>query len=157
MRILKTEKGMTLPQENYTQSILEQFNLQHCKPNKTPEENNLKLEKAQEDSVRVDSHEFTSLLGSLLHLAKQTRPDIMWITNVLSRFMKHPIVELFNAGKRVLRYLHHTRSLRMFFPSTSDSTLVGETHADWSGDLNDKRSTTSYYFKLGDSGGSVSW
>ena len=56
-----------------------------------------------------------------------------------------------------MRYLQHTKSLRLFFPSTSDSTLVGETDADWSGDVNDRRSTKGYYFRLGDSGGSVSW
>ena len=118
--------------------------MQDCKPSKTPAENNLKLEVAQEDSVRVDSHEFRSLVGSLLYLAKQTRPDIMWITNVLSRFMNDPTVEHFNAVKRVLRYLQHTKSLRLFFPSTSNSTLVGEIDADWSGDVNDRRSTTGY-------------
>ena len=148
MRILKTEKGITLDQDKYTQNILEQFNMQDCKPSKTPAENNLKHEVAQEDSLRVDSYEFSILVGSLLYLAKQTRPDIMWITNVLSRFMNDPTVEHFNAGKRVLRYLQHTKSLRLFFPSTSNSTLVGETDADWSGDVNDRRSTTGYYFKL---------
>ena len=131
--------------------------MQDCKPSKTPAQNSLKLEVAQEDSVRVDSHEFRSLLGSLLYLAKQTRPDIMWITNVLSRFLNDPTVEHFNSGERVLRHLQHTKSLRLFFLSTSDSTLFGETDADWSGDVNDRRSTTRYYFKLGDSGGSVSW
>ena len=82
MRILKTEKGITLDQEKYNQNILEKFNMQDGKPSKTPSENSLKLEVAQENSVRVDSHEFRSLVGSLLYLAKQTRPDIMWITNV---------------------------------------------------------------------------
>ena len=160
MRILKTEKGITLDQEKYTQNILEQFNMQDCKPSKTPAENNLKIEVAQDDShvrvdshefrslvssVRVDSHEFRSLVVSLLYLAKQTRPDITWITNVLSRFMNDPTVERFNAGKRVLRYLQHTKSLRLFFPSTCHSTLVGETDADWSGDVNDRRLTTGFH------------
>ena len=57
----------------------------------------------------------------------------------------------------MLRYLQHTKSLRLFFPSTSDSTIVGETDADWSGDVNDRRWTTGYYFKLGNIGGPVSW
>ena len=77
MRILKTKKEMNLDQEKYTQNILEKFNMQDCKPSKPPLENNLKLERAQEDSVRVDSHELRSLVGSLLYLAKQNRPDIM--------------------------------------------------------------------------------
>ena len=38
MRILKTEKGITLNQEKYTQNILEQFSMQDCKPSKTPAE-----------------------------------------------------------------------------------------------------------------------
>ena len=126
----KNRRKITLGQERYTQNILEQFNMQDCKPSKTPAKNNLKLEIAQEDSVKVDSHEFRSLVSSLLYLAKQTIPDIMWITNVLSRFMNDPTVHHFNAGKRVLRYLQHTKSLRLFFPSTSNSTLVGEPDAD---------------------------
>ena len=105
----------------------------------------------------VNSQEIRSLLGLLIFLAKQTRPDIMWMTNVLSRFMNDPTFQHFNAGKRVLRYLQHTKSLRLFFPSTSNSTLVGETNANWSGDVNDRRSTTGYYFQLGDSRRSVSW
>ena len=79
--------------------------MQDVKPSNTTIENNLKLELAQEDSLRVDSHEFRSLVGSLLYLAKPTRPDIMWITNALSRFMNDPIVAHFNADKRVLRCL----------------------------------------------------
>ena len=82
MRILRIEKGITLDQEKCTQNIFEQFNMQDCKPSKTPAENNLKLEIAQEDSIKVDSYEFRSLVGSLLYIAKQIRPDIIWITNV---------------------------------------------------------------------------
>ena len=70
--------------------------------------------------------------------------------------MNDPTVEHFNACKRVLRYLKHTKSPRRFLPSTSNSTLVGETDAVWSADVIDRRSTTGYYFKLEDDGGSVS-
>ena len=76
---------------------------------------NLKLEVAQKYSVRIDSHEFRSLVGLLRYLAKQTRPDIMRITNVLSRFMNDPTNDHFNAGKLVLRYLQYTKSPR-FYP-----------------------------------------
>ena len=139
MAILKTEEG-------------EQFNMHDCKPSKTTADNSLRLEVTQEDSVRVDSKEFRSQVGSLLYLAKNTRPDILWFTNVFSRFMNSPTVEHFNAGNRVLRYLQHIKFLTRFFPSTSNSTLVGETDAAWSADVIDKRLTTGYYFKLEDDG-----
>ena len=41
-----------------------------------PAESNLK---PQEDSAKVDSYEVRSLVGSLLYLANQSRPDIIWI------------------------------------------------------------------------------
>ena len=131
--------------------------MQNCKPSRTPAENNLILEVAQDDSVKVDSHEFRSLLGSLLYLARQTRPDIMWIANVLSHFMNDPAVVRFDAGNCLLKYLRNTISLRLVFPFNINNTLVSETDADWSGNKNDRRSTTGYYFKLRDSRGSVSW
>ena len=158
MRILKTEKGITLDQEKYTQKILEQFHMQYCKRCKIPAKNNLKLEKAHEDLVRGHSQEFRSQVGSILYLSKHiNRPDIMWDPNFLSPFVNDPTVVHFNNGKRVLRCLQHTKYLRLFFSSTSNSTLVGKTDADWNGDVNDRRSTTRYYFKLRDSGGSVIW
>ena len=140
-RFLECEfiKQKSLDQEKYSQNILEEFNMQNCKPSKTPAKNNLNFEVAQEDSVGVESHEFRSLVGSLIYLAKQTRPDVMWITNVLSRFMNDSTVEHFNAGNCVLRYLQHTKALGLIFPSTNNSTPVGETDADWSADVNDKQ------------------
>ena len=91
-------------------------------------------------------------VGSLLYIFKETRPDIKCITIVISRFMNDPTVENFNADKHVLRCLQHTKSLRLFFSSSSNSTIVGETDAYWSGDVNDRQSTIGHYFKLEDSG-----
>ena len=71
--------------------------------------------------------------------------------------MNERTVKHFNAGKRVLRYLPHTISLRLFYPLASNTILVGETDGDWSVDVNDRRLTKGYHFKLGDNGGSVSW
>ena len=34
---------------------------------------------------------------------------------------------------------------------------MGDSDADWSGDLNDRRSTTGYYFKFEGDGGAISW
>ena len=34
---------------------------------------------------------------------------------------------------------------------------MGESDADWSGDVNDRKSTTGYYFKLNGRGAALSW
>ena len=46
--------------------------MQDCKPSKTLAEININSEVAREDSARVDSHEFRSIVVSLIYLAKQT-------------------------------------------------------------------------------------
>ena len=61
------------------------------------------------------------------------------------------------AGKRVLRYLQATKSLKLVYPRDSDYNLTGGSDADWSGDPDDERSTIGYFFKLGFNGGAVSW
>ena len=131
--------------------------MQDSNPSKTPAENNLKLVKAAEVEQLVDETLYRSLVGSLLYIAKQTRPDIVWIVNVLSRFMDKPANSHWLAGKRVLRYLQATKSLKLVYPRDSDHNLTGESDADWSGDHDDRRSTTGYFFKMGFSGGAVSW
>ena len=60
------------------------------------------------------------------------------------------------AGKRLLRYLQATKSLKLVYPGDNDFNRTGESDAEWSGDQDDRRSTTGYLFKLGFSGGAVS-
>ena len=49
------------------------------------------------------------------------------------------------------------KSLKLVYPRDSDYNLTGESDADWSGDHDDRRSSTGYFFNLGFSGGAVSW
>ena len=39
----------------------------------------------------------------------------------------------------------------------SNLDIIGDSDADWSGDLNDRKSTTGYYFKFEGTGGAISW
>ena len=141
----------------YIESVVENFSMQDCNSSKTAAENNLRLVKATDSETMVDERLYRSLVGSLLYIAKQTRPDLVWIVNVLSRFMDKANNTHRLARKRVLRYLQATRSLKLFYSRDSDFNLHGESDADWSGDHDDTRSTTGYFIKLGLSGGAVSW
>ena len=157
MQVSEDSEKIILDQETYIESVIEKFSMQDSNPSKTPAENNLTLIKATEDEQLVEETLYRSLVGSLLYISKQTRPDRVWIVNVLSRFMDKPANSHWLAGKRVLRYLQATKSLKLVYPRDSDFNLTGESDADWSGDHDDRRSTTGYFFKLGFSGGPVSW
>ena len=128
-----------------------------CKAVAKPAEVNLKLIKSNEEQKLVNPKLYRSLVGSLLFIGKQTRPDILHIVNQLSRFLDKPDESHWKAAKHVLRYLKGTTDLRLTFLKNYNSDITGDSDADWSGDLNDRKPTTGYYFKFEGSGGAISW
>ena len=158
MQILRTHDKITVDQKKYIETVLQQFNMSDCKAVATPGEVNLKLVKSDDEEQKlVDLKLYRSLVGSLLFISKQTRPDILHIVNQLSRFLDKPNESHWKAAKHVLRYLKGTIDLRLTFLKNSNSDIIGDSDADWSGDLNDRKSTTGYYFKFEGNGGAISW
>ena len=84
LRIRREEGKVTVGQERYIDTMLERFQMDQCKPSRTPADLNLKLQTEQNGDDEVDQRIYRSLVGSLLYLAKQTRPDIMFTVNILS-------------------------------------------------------------------------
>ena len=158
MQILRTHDKITVDQKKYVETVLQQFNMSDCKAVATPGEVDLKLVKSDDEEQKlVDPKLYRSLVGSLLFIGKQTRPDILHIVNQLSRFLDKPNESHWKAAKHILRYLKGTIDLRLTFLKNSNSDIIGDSDADWSGDLNDRKSTTGYYFKFEGNGGAISW
>ena len=157
LRIRREEGKVTVDQERYIETMLERFQMDQCKPSRTPADLNLKLQTAQNGDEEVDQRIYRSLVGSLLYLAEQMRPDIMFTVNILSRHMNAPTNQHWMCGKRLLRYLQGSKGLKLTYTKEASYDLVGESDADWSGDVNDRKSTTGYYFKLNGRGAALSW
>ena len=47
--------------------------------------------------------------------------------------------------------------LKLTYTKEASYELVGESDADWSGDVHNIKSTTGYYFKLNGRGAALSW
>ena len=77
LRIRREEGKVTVDQDRYTETMLGRFQMDQCKPSRTPADSNLKLQTAQNGDEEMDQRIYRSLAGSLLYLAKQTRPDII--------------------------------------------------------------------------------
>ena len=157
MQILRSHDKITVDQKKYIETFLQQFNMSDCKAVATPEEVNLKLVKSNEEQKMVDPKLYRSLVGSLLFIGKQTRPDILHIVNQLLRFFDKPDESHWKTAKHVLRYQKETTDLRLIFFKYSSSDIIGDSDAGWSDDLNDRLSTTGYYFKFEGSGSAISW
>ena len=157
LRIRQEEGKVAVDQERYIETMLERFQMDQCKPSGTPADLNLKLPTAENGDDEVDQGMYRSLVGSLLYLDKQTRPDIMFTVNILSRHKNAPTNQHWLCRKRLLRYLQGSKGLTLTYTTEASYDLVGESDADCSGDVNDRKATTGYYFKLNGRGAALSW
>jgi hypothetical protein len=87
----------------YVEKILRKFKMVGCKPMATPLAVNEKLKK-EDGGKKVDATLYKSLVGNLLYFTA-TRPYVMFVASLLSRFMHSPSHFHFVAAKRVLKYI----------------------------------------------------
>ncbi len=157
-------KTMKITQELYNNKLMKQFNMDKMKPTNTPT-NNYKLSSQDspdinEESNIVDKKIYESMVGSLLYSSISTRPDISYAVSVISRYMKNPGQKHEEAAIKILRYLKGTVNTGLEYnckDQLNNKELIIDAYcdADWSGDLDDRKSTTGYVIKL--NGCSISW
>ncbi|CAL9016013.1 unnamed protein product [Prunus brigantina] len=153
IEINQEEDGIFICQKKYTKNLLKKFKMYGCKTVATPFITNEKLRK-EDGSSKANESVYRSLIGSLLYLTT-TRPDIMYATSLLSRFMQNPSQIHYGAAKRILRYLQGTIDYGIWYKPTTDPRLFGYTDSDWAGSVDDMKSTSGYAFTIGS--GIFSW
>ena len=153
IEVARTTEGLVLSQRKYTIDILEDSGLLGCRPSQFPMEQNLKLDKG-EDEERADVNAYRRLVGRLLYL-QATRPDITYVVNVLSQFVSDPRQNHWNAAMRVLRYLKATLGPGILLPKGNETDLIAYSDSDWLGCPFSRRSRTGYVLLLG--GAPISW
>lgn len=101
-----------------------------------------------------NNHQYASLIGGLLYVAVNTRPDIAVSVSILGRKTSNPSQADWIEAKRVLRYLKETMDFELVL-GVDDSPLHIYVDADWAGDSSDRKSTSGFLFRF--AGGSISW
>ena len=81
----------------------------------------------------------------------------MFTVSILSRHKNAPTNKHWLCGKRLLQCLEGSKELKLTYTKEASSDLAGESDADWSGDVIDRKSPTSYYFELNRPGAALSW
>ena len=90
-----------------------------------------------------------------MYLANCTRPAISFIVNLLARYSSTPTQRHWNGVRRVLRYLHGTTDLGLFYPKGSNPQLIGYAGASYLSDPHKGRSHIGYLFTCGNT--AISW
>jgi transposase InsO family protein len=99
---------------------------------------------------------YRRIVGQLLYISGNTRPDIAFSVSLLGRKVENPSQTDFNEAKRVLRYLKGTIHMKLAVSrSEGDQELHCYVDADWAEDATDRKSNSGYLFHL--NGGIVSW
>ena len=84
INIIKNEnRDYLLNQVNKTEELVKKFNLQDSKPYSTPMEVGY-LRNDNEDNLLPNNKKFRQAVGSLLCIAMVTRPDIMYVTSIIT-------------------------------------------------------------------------
>lgn len=127
--------------------------MEFCNPVKNPIVPGFKLMKNTGGSS-VDATVYKQIVGSLMYLTA-TRPDLMYVVSLISRFMERPTDLNQQAVKRILRYLKGTIELGILYKRGGEKSLIAYSDSDYAGDINDRKSTSGYVFLM--SSGAVSW
>ena len=137
--------------ETYARELVKKFKMEESKAVSTPIQLGSYLVKAVDEDDMFDQ----SAVGSLLYLSTRTRPDITYAVSSVARFTSKPTKQHWTAAKRIFRYLNGTISFRLLYSKDKEKECTGYSDADWAGDLNDRKSTSGFVFKL--SGAAISW
>jgi hypothetical protein len=101
-----------------------------------------------------DVTRYRSIVGSLQYLAL-TRPDISFCVNRVCQFLSNPTTDHWLAVKCILRYLHDTIDMGLYFAKFGSLLLSAFSDAHWAGDSDDRRSTRGFAVFFG--GNLISW
>jgi hypothetical protein len=96
---------------------------------------------------------YESVVGIVMYAIVCTRPDISHVVGVLRRYISTPGKDHWTNIKRVFRYLCGTKNCTICYqgnPRVDSGKL--DTHgfvdSDWTGDIDRRRSTNGYVFKM---------
>eukprot|EP00794_Sanderia_malayensis_P014955 gene14955-biopygen12465 len=150
----RRNRVLTINQNMYLKNVLKRFQMQDCKPISTPMDPNAKFMKLTNDDEVADKREYQAMIGSLTYASIATRPDLSDAVGILSQFMSNPGQQHVKGVKRVLRYIQGTLDYGLRFEG-GEFKLQGYSDADWAGDVNTRKSTSGYVFRLGKA--TISW
>jgi len=151
IKINKTEEGeYTMDQTKYITNILNKYNITGEKTNPYSD-----ITDNDENQQRIDPTKFRSAVGSLVHLARCTRPDISETVSKLSTKRNNPTVKDWKKLQNVLKYLNKTRNFYLKFDDKEDIITYSDASFGPKEIDDNAKSTTGYIIYMGSA--PISW
>src|SRR5271156_5726028 len=90
LHITRDLETISINQARFTNQLLKKYQMNECHPVTTPLDTLCKLFPLAEDEQTIDKHGYRSIVGSLLHLAIVSRPDVATAIGMVVRHVKKP-------------------------------------------------------------------
>ena len=98
---------------------------------------------------------YLSAISALMYLADCIHPNIAFSINLLASYSFAPTRRHWNGIKHILRYLHGTTNMSLFYSRESKQQLLRYTNVGFHSDPHKGRSQTRYVFNC--NGTTISW
>ncbi|KAL9145431.1 hypothetical protein ABFS82_13G041900 [Erythranthe guttata] len=152
-KVKQLDDEIFISQSKYANNVVSKFGLKKAKPLTTPMTSIEKLGRDC-DSTNVDSTLYMSLIGNLFYLSA-SRYDICFSVGICARYQASPKESHLSAVKHIIRYVSRTPKLRKWYSKDANNCLAGNSDADWTGYVDDRRSITGGCAYMGNN--LVSW
>lgn len=146
--IKRSEKKICLNQKAYLENVLTRFGMKDCKEAAIPMEPIKNIKREKEKDAQVTEKPIRQLIGCLMYAVLGTRPDLSTCVNICSRQQDEPTEELWKRLKRILRYIKGTLDLELVYEAEENSIFTRFVDSDWAGSLEDRKSTTGYFYQV---------
>ena len=157
----RNRSKLKIHQYSYLHKSVLKFGLSTCKSVSVPLAAHFILSKGQcpsieSEQIQMDNIPYSNAIGTVMYSMISTRPDLAYSISLLSRFMSNPSKPHWLALKHLLRYINGSLNTGLCYERRKNTLdLVGFVDADFAGDRDSRKSTTSYYFTL--DGNCISW
>jgi len=133
-------------QRNFIDNLLSTYNIKNIRSTNTPCTGyNL----ISENTTPFDSTIYKSAIGSLIYLAKCTRPDISFAVHKAARKCEKPNVSDWKSILNILKYLNSTKDFKIIY--NGNGYIHAYSDSDFAGDINDRKSTSGHIILMGNS------
>ena len=118
LEIAQYQHGIKVHESKYDLYFLNKFSMKVFKPSKTPFLSEIKLEEAGTYPM-VNNTMYMQLIVCLLYLM-HTRPELSYVVSVASIYMDQPHEIHWRSSKRILNFVHETRTHGIFYKAKYD-------------------------------------
>lgn len=152
-----SDGNFQISQTQYITKIAESFALSDSKPQKYPlDPGYYKL--TDETMMLDDNKEYRKIIGMLLYVATNSRPDISASVCILAQRIENPRLLDINEAKRVIKYLNGTKGFKLSISTSqqiSNQMVLAYSDANWAEDRSSRKSNSGMIVQI--NGGTVAW